>query len=476
MDAGVFLNNKDRSEIVRDKKFEFAQLPPQALDMEESVLGALMLDRASADTVMAFLKKKHFYKDAHQRIFKAIESLYQEKTVIDILSVTQKLKSDGSLSIVGGAYAISQLTNRVSSTANTEYHARIILQCFMSRQIISIGNNLVREGYDDSIDVFDKIETLNKGMLEMSSIISTRQATDFKQLVADAIAKSKTAKTSQVEPGVPIPFSSLSKIIGGWYGGKFIVVGARPAMGKTSFVLQCAWFASNNGFPTVVFSLEETALEFTYKILSALTNIPANRIKRGQLSELESQKVEAAQDKVNNNLIIHDDPNLCPREISALMRKHIAEDGSRMCVIDYVQMVKADEPKRNREEEVSSITRSFKNMAKELDIPVIVPASLSREVEKRAIKRPMLHDLRESGSIESDADMVLFLYRPEYYGIEQDEKKNSLKGLCEVEIAKHRGGPVGTIKLRFTDYLTKFEDWKKEEDIFNNGESDDLPF
>lgn len=447
-------------------KFEQGQLPPQETELEATIIGTAMIQKSSLDIILSILKSDHFYLHSHKRIFKSIEILYKEKSPVDMLTVIHKLKYEGDLDAIGGSYFISQLASKVGGGGDIETHARIILQAYMSRRLTEIGGAIRNAGFDDSIDVFDKIEVLNKGMLEMASIISSKKAISTTELVNLAIEQSKNYSESKGEPEIQTPFHALNKVLGGLARGALITVGARPAMGKSSLVVDLAKFAGDNGSPVVIFSYEETAIAIIYKLLSGITHIPAGKIKRGQLTELELKKVEDARAKINNNLIIYANPYLTPREVAAIMRKHIAEDGTKMCVIDYVQMVPPDEKKRNREEEISSITRAFKKMAMELDIPVIECASLSREVERREDKSPMLHDLRESGSIESDSDVVIFLYRPEYYKIFEDKKGDSVKGLCEIIIAKHRGGETGFIKLKFIDYLTKFEDWKSEENVF----------
>ena len=441
------------------------KLPPQAIDLEEAVLGALMLEKDALSVVIDILKPDSFYKDNHQKIFEAITRLFQKSSPIDILTVSAELRNMGVLEIIGGAYYLTQLTDRVVSAANIEYHARIISQKYIQRELIRISSEIITNAYDETSDIFDLLDTAEKSLFEVAQSNlrrDTQKIDDIMRTAVDALEKLKERDSSLT--GVPSGFTGLDRITSGWQPSDLVIIAARPAMGKTAFVLSCARNAAvDHGKPVAVFSLEMSSLQLVNRLISGETEIRQEKLKKGTLEDHEWTQLHARIGKLTEApLLIDDTPALNVFEFRAKCRRLKAQYDIQMVIVDYLQLMhgKTDGKGGNREQEIGSISRALKSVAKELNIPVIALSQLSRAVENRpaASKRPQLSDLRESGSIEQDADMVLFLYRPEYYGLDEDENGNSTAGIGEVIIAKHRNGELATVPLRFVGEYVKFKD------------------
>ncbi|MCC7302951.1 MAG: replicative DNA helicase [Bacteroidia bacterium] len=453
---------KEAFSKISQQLYEIGKLPPQAVDLEEAVLGALMLDKDALTAVIEILKPKSFYKEAHERIFSAIQRLFSKSEPIDILTVTQELRKSGELEIVGGAYYISQLTNRVASAANAEYHARIIAQKYIQRELIKSSTEIIRDAYEESSDVFDLLDKAEKGLFDIVDGNVRKQYDDIHTLMGKAIKEIEAARQLKTGiTGVPSGFTVLDKITSGWQKSDLIILAARPAMGKTAFVLSLARNAAVLAEkPVAVFSLEMSNLQLVNRLISSETELPAEKLKKGQLEDYEFQQLNTKITQLADaKIFIDDTPALNIFELRAKARKLVHQHKVELIVIDYLQLMHAggENNKFNREQEVSTISRSLKSIAKELNIPIIALSQLNRSVEVRTgSKKPQLSDLRESGAIEQDADMVVFLHRPEYYGMFEDEKGNPTHGICEVIIAKHRNGPVTSVNVRFIDTLAKF--------------------
>lgn len=441
------------------------KLPPQALDLEEAVLGALMLEKDALSVVIDILKPESFYKDSHQKIFEAITRLFQKSSPIDILTVSSELRSMGALEIIGGAYYLTQLTDRVVSAANIEFHARIISQKYIQRELIRISSEIITNAYDETTDIFDLLDTAEKSLFEVAQSNlrrDTQKIDDIMRSAVEALEKLKERESSLT--GIPSGFTGLDRITSGWQPSDLVIIAARPAMGKTAFVLTCARNAAvDHDKPVAVFSLEMSSLQLVNRLISGETEIRQEKLKKGTLEDHEWTQLHARIGKLTEApLLIDDTPALNVFEFRAKCRRLKAQYDIQMVIVDYLQLMhgKNDGKGGNREQEIGSISRALKSVAKELNIPVIALSQLSRAVENRpaASKRPQLSDLRESGSIEQDADMVLFLYRPEYYGLDQDENGNSTAGIGEVIIAKHRNGELATVPLRFVGEYVKFKD------------------
>lgn len=441
------------------------KLPPQAIDLEEAVLGALMLEKDALSVVIDILKPESFYKDSHQKIFEAITKLFQKSSPIDILTVSAELRIMGALDMIGGAYYLTQLTDRVVSAANIEFHARIISQKYIQRELIRISSEIITNAYDETSDIFDLLDTAEKSLFEVAQSNlrrDTQKIDDIMRTAVDALEKLKEKESSLT--GIPSGFTGLDRITSGWQPSDLVIIAARPAMGKTAFVLSCARNAAvDHGKPVAVFSLEMSSLQLVNRLISGETEIRQEKLKKGTLEDHEWTQLHSRIGKLTEApLLIDDTPALNVFEFRAKCRRLKAQYDIQMVIVDYLQLMhgKTDGKGGNREQEIGSISRALKSVAKELNIPVIALSQLSRAVENRpaASKRPQLSDLRESGSIEQDADMVLFLYRPEYYGLDQDENGNSTAGIGEVIIAKHRNGELATVPLRFVGEYVKFKD------------------
>jgi replicative DNA helicase len=443
--------------------FEIGKLPPQAVDLEEAVLGAMMLEKDALTNVIDILQPKSFYKESNGKIFSAIQRLFNNSEPVDILTVTNDLKKNGDLDIVGGAYYVTSLTNRVASAANAEFHARIISQKYIQRELIRISTETIKNAYEDTTDVFDLLDAAESSLYAVVETNIRKNYDKMSSLIGQAIKQIEVARNQKTGvTGVESGFTELDRITSGWQKSDLIIIAARPAMGKTAFVLSLGRNAAVDfGKPIAVFSLEMSSIQLVSRLIASESELSAEKLRKGQLEDHEFEQLNAKIGKLAEAPIFIDDtPALSIFELRAKARRLHQQHGIQMLVVDYLQLMTAGGDNRgNREQEISSISRSLKSIAKELNIPVIALSQLSRAVETRGgDKKPQLSDLRESGAIEQDADMVLFIHRPEYYGLEADEAGNSTQGKAEIIIAKHRNGKVGSVGLKFIDRLAKFTD------------------
>ena len=437
---------------------------PQAVDLEEAVLGAMMLEQTAVNAVIDVLGSESFYKPSHKKIYETIQQLFNDSEPIDLLTVTEALRKEGNLEFVGGAYAIANLTTRVASTANVEFHARIISQKHIQRELIRVSSNIIEKAFDEKTDVFDLLDEAESGLFEVAEGNIRKSFEVMRSVVKKAIEYIDKARSNDSGvSGIPSGFSDLDKMTGGWQRSDMIVLAARPGMGKTAFVLtMCRNVAVDEGIPCAVFSLEMSSVQLVQRLIAAETEISSDKFRKGNLEDHEYQQLHDRIGKLSKApLFIDDTPGLNVFELRAKCRRMKQQHGIDLVVIDYLQlMTGGSNSNGNREQEISSISRSIKSIAKELDIPIIALSQLSRMVETRGgDKRPMLSDLRESGAIEQDADMVSFIYRPEYYGFTEHEEGLSTQGLAEFIIAKHRHGGLGTINMKFIGKLAKFTDY-----------------
>ncbi|UCS92988.1 replicative DNA helicase [Echinicola marina] len=441
------------------------KIPPQAIDLEEAVLGALMLEKEAITAVVDILKPDSFYKDAHKEIYDAILQLFNESEPIDLLTVTNKLRKNGKLEVAGGAFYITELTSKISSAANIEYHARIITEQAMKRHMIRICSEIQSEAFEETTDVFELLDTMEQSLFEISENNIRKNYADMKSIMREAISELEGKKDlSDGLTGVPSGFTALDRVTSGWQKSDLVIIAARPAMGKTAFVLSVLRNAAvDHNRPVAIFSLEMSAVQLVNRLISSEAELDSEKIKKGNLADYEWEQLIHKTSKLSSApLFVDDTPALSILELRAKCRRLKAQSDIQMIVIDYLQLMSGDSKASasgNREQEISSISRALKKIAKELEVPVIALSQLSRAVETRGgDKRPQLSDLRESGAIEQDADIVMFLYRPEYYGINEDEEGNSTLGTGEVIIAKHRSGSLETVRLRFIGKYTKFAD------------------
>jgi len=447
-----------------DPALEGGRLPPQAPELEQAVLGAMLLEKNAVNEAIDILQPESFYVDAHQRIFSAIKELFGSDQPIDILTVTQALKKKAELDIVGGAFYISQLTNRVASSANVQFHARIISQKHIMREMIRISAGTIRDAYDEGTDVFELLDRTEQEMFAVTSGNLKRNYEPMSELIQGAIAQIEATKNKGGGmSGVPTGFTQLDKLTAGWQPSDMIIVAARPAMGKTAFVLSMARnIAVEHKQAVAVFSLEMSSTQLVTRLISSESGISSEKLRKGELNDKEFATLhEQIGLLANAPLFIDDTPALNIFELRAKCRRLKSQHDVKLIIIDYLQLMTAGGDARgggNREQEISSISRSIKSIAKELNVPIIALSQLSRAVETRGgDKRPMLSDLRESGAIEQDADLVCFLYRAEYYKLYEDAHGSTI-GIGEVIVAKHRNGAIDNVRLRFIGDLAKFTD------------------
>ena len=453
----------------------FGKVPPQAKELEEAVLGAIMLEKSAFDNIVEILKPECFYVDAHQRIFKAFQSLAQKSLPIDILTVVEEMKMREELEVVGGPYAITKLTNSVVSTANIEAHARIILQKFIQRELIRISGEIIGDAYEDSTDVFDLLDDSEAKMFNITNNYLKKNFDDIGTVLVATINRIDDLRNKQEDiSGVPTGFPSLDRVTYGWQPTDLIILAARPAVGKTAFALNLVRSAALHPTkPTGVafFSLEMSASQLVQRVLSAESGIMLEKISRGKLEDYEMQQLytKGVNKLSQAPIYIDDTAGLNIFEFRAKARRLVNKHQVGLIIIDYLQLMSGTNEKGgNREQEISRISRDLKGLAKELKVPIIALSQLSRAVETRKeSKMPQLSDLRESGAIEQDADMVMFLYRPEYYEINTNELGESNRGETHVRIAKHRNGSLETIKLRALLHIQKFVE--EEGDDFTGG-------
>ncbi|HEY9487824.1 MAG TPA: replicative DNA helicase [Chryseosolibacter sp.] len=466
------LSSKSNKLVPRDISESLGKLPPQARDLEEAVLGALMLEKNALNAVVEFLKPEHFYADAHKEIYQAIIDLFKASEPVDMRTVVNQLRKNAKLELVGGAYAIAELTAKVSSAANIEYHARVIIEMAIKRNLIQIASQIHQDAYEDTTDVFELLDKTEQSVFEISDSNLRKNYDNMRNLMARAIQELQVLKDHKDGlTGVPSGFTALDRITSGWQKSDLVIIAARPGMGKTAFVVSALRNAAVDfKIPVAIFSLEMASVQLVNRMISAEAELEGEKIKRGNLADHEwAQLVHKTSRLSSAPIFIDDTPALSILELRAKCRRLKAEHNVQLIVIDYLQLMRGEQG-GNREQEIASISRALKGIAKELNVPVLALSQLSRGVETRGgDKRPQLSDLRESGSIEQDADIVMFLYRPEYYKITVDEEGMPTQGMGEVIVAKHRNGSTGTAKLKFVGKFTKFAD-------FDSPASHDNPF
>jgi replicative DNA helicase len=466
--------NKDRNKMRRKPSVDlstmvYGKVPPQAKELEEAVLGAIMLEKSAFDTVVEILKPECFYLEGHQRIYRAMQGLAQKSQPIDILTVVEELKFRQELEVIGGPYYVTKLTNAVVSSANIETHSRIILQKFIQRELIRVSGEIIGDAYEDSTDVFDLLDDAESKLFEITNNHLRKNFDSIDTVLVKTIQRIEDLRHRQDEiTGVPSGFPTLDKITYGWQPTDLIILAARPAVGKTAFALNLARNAALSASkPTSVafFSLEMSSAQLVQRILSAESEILMEKIARGRLEEHEMKQLykKGIDRLAKAPIFIDDTPALNIFELRAKCRRLKNKHNVGFIIIDYLQLMSGagDNKNGNREQEISRISRDLKGLAKELQVPIIALSQLSRAVESRkeGEKIPQLSDLRESGAIEQDADMVMFLYRPEYYGITANEMGESNKGETHVKIAKHRNGSLDTVKLRALLHIQKFTEY-----------------
>ncbi|MBQ5898855.1 MAG: replicative DNA helicase [Alistipes sp.] len=443
-------------------------VPPQAIELEEAVLGALMLEHDSIIAVQEYVTADAFYTEEHRLIYKAIESLSAELKPIDLYTVTECLKVRGELKKVGGAAYLAQLTQKVGSAANVEFHAKIIAQKYVQRELIRSATEIQRRSYDEDQDVTDLIGYAESEIFKVAEGHVKRSVQSAKDVLAKAMSQIEEAsKNTSAFNGVPSGFMAVDRVTLGWQPSDLIIIAARPAMGKTAFVLSMARnMAIDHESPVAFFSLEMSSVQLMMRLIIAETGLSGTDIKSGRLTPEQWRHLESATKPLGTApLFIDDTPALSVFEFRSKARRLKIHNDIKIIIIDYLQLMTGNaESKGNREQEVAFISRTLKAIAKELNVPIIALSQLSRATETRGgSKRPQLSDLRESGAIEQDADIVAFIHRPEYYGMNTDENGMPTAGMAEIIIAKHRSGAATDVKLRFLKEQTRFMDLDMDE-------------
>ncbi len=456
----VFQNEKSSVVNINDGK-----LPPQAIDLEEAVIGAMLIDEKGVDEVIEILIPEVFYKKSHQLIFESIERLFKNSEPIDLLTVSADLKKSKNLKSVGGEFYLIELSQKVSSSAHIEHHARIIQQKFIQRKLIQISNEVINKAYDESTDVLDLLDQAESKLYDVTQGHLKKSSVSAEDLVREAKKKIDEISKQDGLSGVSSGFDKLDKITSGWQPSDLIIIASRPGMGKTALSLSMARnIAIDHKIPVAFFSLEMSAIQLITRLISAETGLKSDILRTGKLAPHEWQQLNnQITDLESAPLFIDDTPSLTIFELRAKARRLVSSNDIKVIIIDYLQLMHLGSSTKtgNREQEISIISRNLKALAKELNVPVIALSQLSRAVETRSgSKRPILSDLRESGAIEQDADIVSFIYRPEYYGMENwdDDMQTPSQGQGELIIAKHRNGALGNVRLKFTAELGKFED------------------
>jgi replicative DNA helicase len=439
---------------------EPGKVQPQALEIEKVVLGALMLEKDAYSNISEILRSECFYDKRHELIFESIVDLAVSGRPIDMLTVTEQLKKTGNLQAAGDLLYISELTNNVASTAHIEYHAKIIAQKHLSRELIRFSGLIQGKAFDETFDIEDLMQEAEARLFEISQRNIRKDAIQINPVINEAIlAIQNAAQKKEGLSGLSSGFTDLDKITSGWQKSDLIIIAARPAMGKTAFVLSMAKsMAVNFKTPVALFSLEMSNVQLVNRLITNVCELPGNKIKSGRLERYEWEQLDHKISELYDAPIYVDDtPSLSIFELRTKARRLVREHDVKCIIIDYLQLMNASGMTYgSREQEVSMISRSLKGLAKELNIPIIALSQLNRGVESREGKRPQLSDLRESGAIEQDADMVCFIHRPEYYKITEDGNGRDLTGLAEIIVAKHRNGATGDIWLTFRNDFVKF--------------------
>ena len=445
--------------MTKSNDYDMGKLPPQAIDLEEAVLGALLIDKNAILSVLDILIPESFYKESHQIIFKSIVDLSTRMEAIDILTVTQELRKNSNLEEVGGPFYIAQLTNKIASASHVEFHSRIIAQKYVARELIRISNEINTMAYDDSAEVVDILEKLDTQLAKLTKGIFKSEPRRISETINETIKEiEQRSKYENKFSGLPSGLISLDRITGGWQKSDLVILAARPSMGKTAIALKFAKSAAIYQKKVCIFSCEMSVNQLNNRIISSETGISPTNLRLGKINPLQWEEIEKGVTRIiDYDIFVDDTSNISILELKSKAAKLKRKYDIDLVIVDYLQLMRGDQS-HNREREISSIAMGLKAIAKDLSIPVIALSQLNREVEKRGDKKPQLSDLRESGAIEQDADMVIFIHRPAYYGIENYDGHETY-GMGVLNVAKHRNGMVGEIFFRHNESLTDISDF-----------------
>ena len=451
------------------------KLQPQAIELEQAVLGALLIDNESLSDAIDSLQAEYFYVPKHQKIFEAIVNLFNNTKPVDILTVSEELKRLEYFENIGGLAYISELTNNVASSSNTEFHARIIAEKFIKRSLINISRRISTDAFDDAVDIFDLLNNAEAELFTVTEGTLRKSYDKMSTLIKGALENIEILRNKEDGlSGIPSGFTNLDRVTSGWQQSDLVICAARPGMGKTAFALTMARnIAVEHNTPIGFFSLEMSSEQLVNRLIASEAELGASKLRKGDLADHEMVQLhEKIKHLSEAPIFIDDTPALTIFELRAKARRLVKNHGVKIIMIDYLQLMQAGGNSGNREQEISTISRSLKGIAKELKIPVIALSQVNRGVESRTgvgSKRPMLSDLRESGAIEQDADIVTFIYRPEYYKIYEWDNGDDSRGQGELIIAKHRNGSLKNVRLKFIGEFAKFSDL----DYFEESNFDD---
>jgi len=462
------LSSLTQGNFARELSIADGKMPPNAVDFERLVIGTFLIDKKGLDHSIDLLTPEVFYDPRHSVIFEIILKLYEGNHPVDLMTVIQELKKTDKLNSAGGDHYIIELTMGVSSSAHIEYHVRVILEKYILRSLINVSANVIDTSYKESTDVFELLDKAEQSFFEITNGTIKKGFDTANSLVKQAIDTIKSLKDKEGISGVPSGFAGVDKETGGWQNSDLIIIAARPAMGKTAFLLSMARnIAVGHKIPMALFSLEMASVQLITRMIASETKISSEKLRKGQMSDEEWERLFSNVSELENApLYIDETPSLSIFDFRAKCRRLVMQHGVRIIMVDYLQLMTASSGGKgvgNREQEIAMISRSLKAIAKELNVPVIALSQLSRTVETRPGKRPQLSDLRESGAIEQDADIVSFIFRPEYYKIavwdnDEEGQESSTENQAELIIAKHRNGATADVRLSFMKHFAKFGD------------------
>lgn len=462
MEQKESLSPLPKNNFAKELSISQGKVPPNAVEFEKLILGASLIDKKGLDEATELLTAEMFYDGRHQEIFKAILSLMQKNSPVDMVTVINELKRTGQLGAAGGDHYIIDLTTGISSSAHIEYYVRIVQEKHILRSLITISSNVIDSSYKESTDVFELLDESEKGFFEITNATLKKGFDTAGTLVQQAVEKINALRDQEGISGIPSGFRDIDKETGGWQNTDLIIVAARPAMGKTAFILSMARnITIGHQIPMALFSLEMASVQLITRLIASELQIPSEKLRKGNMTDEEWQRLMHNLTELENApLYVDETPALSIFDFRAKCRRLVMQHGVKIIMVDYLQLMTAHQGKGggNREQEIATISRSLKAIAKELNVPIIALSQLSRSVEARPNKRPQLSDLRESGAIEQDADIVSFLYRPEYYKIDTWEDETPSAGQAELIIAKHRNGAVTDVRLSFQSQFAKFSD------------------
>ncbi len=460
--------------FARELSISDGKMPPNAVDFERLAIGTFSLDKKGLDYSIDLLTADVFYDPRDQEILRAITRLFEANHPVDLMTVIQELKKSEKLAFAGGDHYIIDLTMGISSSAHIEYHVRVILEKFILRSLINVSANVIESSYKETTDVFELLDKAEQAFFDITNGTIKKGFDTANNLVKEAIETIKSLKDKEGLSGIPSGFRDIDKETGGWQNSDLIIIAARPAMGKTAFLLSMARnIAVEHNIPMALFSLEMASVQLITRMIASETGISSEKLRKGQMSDEEWQRLFSNVSALENApLYIDETPSLSVFDFRAKCRRLVMQHGVRIIMVDYLQLMTASSGKGagNREQEIATISRSLKAIAKELNVPVIALSQLSRSVETRPGKRPQLSDLRESGAIEQDADIVSFIFRPEYYKIttwdnDEDGMESSTENQAELIIAKHRNGATADVRMSFFKNIAKFADL----DLYGDG-------